>query len=191
MNEGDVEIGEYVLRQVLVGFGGGANVERFRFLDHRIDHVGLPAGGNLLADELQDARPCRFAAQHRFHRLPARRQLIEHRDIEITVESESQGARDRRGRHHQHVGIGAGPAKSQALVDAEAVLLIDDHEPQSLKIDIFLYERVCADNQLGLTGAEALERRAPLTVAQTAAQEFDTDWKTPEQPCDRAGVLFR
>ena len=39
-------------------------------------------------------------------RRAARRQLVEHRHVEVAVDGHRRGARDRRRRHHQHVGHG-------------------------------------------------------------------------------------
>ena len=43
-------------------------------------------------------------------RRAARRQLVEHADVEVAVDRHRRGARDRRRRHHQHVGHGAAVA---------------------------------------------------------------------------------
>jgi len=68
---------------------------------------------------------------HRLHRLAAGRQLIDHADVQVAIERHGQRARDGRGGHHQHVRrhrcLGLHP---RALRHAEAVLLIDHHQPQ-------------------------------------------------------------
>ena len=69
------------------------------------------------ADDLRDDR-----------RAP-RRQLAQLGLVEVAVDQHRGGARDRRRGHHEHVGLGAPlPPEQVALLDAEAVLLVDDGE---------------------------------------------------------------
>ena len=51
-------------------------------------------------------------------------------DVHVAEGGQHQRARDRRRRHHQHVGRVALGGDRQALVDAEAVLLVDDRQDQ-------------------------------------------------------------
>ena len=73
---------------------------------------------------------------HRSRSASARRQLVEHRHVEVAVDGHRRGARDRGGRHHQHVGdgaVGALRAQRRPLLDAEAVLLVDHHDAERRK----------------------------------------------------------
>ena len=83
----------------------------------------------------------------------ARRQLVEHRHVEVAVDGHGRGARDRRGRHHQHVGHGLARAlvpQRGPLLDAEAVLLVDHDHAERPELDALLDERVGADGQVDL-----------------------------------------
>ena len=58
--------------------------------------------------------------------------LIKHADVEVAVQSQPEGAGDGRGGHHQQVGIATLAQESFSLGHAEAVLLVDNHQAQSL-----------------------------------------------------------
>ena len=52
----------------------------------------------------------------------------------------------------------AAPAQGVALLDAEPVLLVDDHEPQLGEPDPVLDQRVRADDDPGLAGLRLQQR---------------------------------
>ena len=54
-------------------------------------------------------------------------------------------------------------AQGRALQDAEAVLLVDDREPQLAERDVLLHERVRADDQLKRAAGQFREGLAPLS----------------------------
>ena len=64
----------------------------------------------------------------RANRCAAGRHLVEEREVEVAVECQGQGARDRCGRHDEHVGVGLLRGEFGALAHAEFVLLVDDNE---------------------------------------------------------------
>ncbi len=56
--------------------------------------------------------------------------LVEHRHVHVAEIGEGEGARDRGRGHHQDVDRLALGAERQALVDAEAMLLVDDRDAE-------------------------------------------------------------
>ena len=80
-------------------------------------------------------------------RLPPRRPLVEQAEIEVAVQRERERARNRRGGHEQHVGRLALGAERLALLHAEAVLLVDDGEPEPRERRGLLHQRVRADDE--------------------------------------------
>ena len=50
--------------------------------------------------------------------------------------------------------------QAQALLDAEAVLLVDDDEREPRELDAFLKERVCSDDDAQLPRGNRLEGTA-------------------------------
>ena len=153
---------EDVLREVVGHLGRRLEVDLLRLLDQRVDDVGLPARVDLLADEVVDLVAARFRLGDRLDRLPARRHLAHHRDVEVAVGRQRQRARNRRRGHHQHVGVQPLGAQRRPLHHAEAVLLVDDHQPQLAERDRILHQRVRADDQVERAGGQLRLRLAPL-----------------------------
>ena len=91
------------------------------------------------------------------HRRAARRQLIDDRHVEVRVVAHRERARNRRCAHHELVRLqvaafaGSFRTQRQALLHAEAVLLVDDGEGEVAERDWSLEQRVGADGHL--TGA--------------------------------------
>ena len=54
------------------------------------------------------------------------------------------------------------PHERVALLDAEAVLLVDDEQSEPGELDVLLQERVRADHDARRAAGDAPERRAPL-----------------------------
>ena len=59
-----------------------------------------------------------------------------------------QGAGDRRGRERQHVHRRAEGLEPFLVLDAEPLLLVDDHQPQVLERDVLLQDPVRADQDV-------------------------------------------
>src|SRR5207237_2745537 len=113
-----------------------------RLLDQRIDDVGLVAGGDLAADASVDPLAARLAAELGRDRGAPGRQLVEGRDREVAVERQRERARDGRGAHDEHVHrLGAAALERRALQHAEAMLLVDDGEPEAREAYPLLDER--------------------------------------------------
>ncbi len=94
-------------------------------------------------------------------RLPAGRQLAQLGEVEVAVERERERARDRRRGHVQRVRAVA-LGERGALLDAEAVLLVDDDHAQAVELDARLEQRVRADDERGVARGDALQPRAAL-----------------------------
>ena len=85
--------------------------------------------------------------------LAARGKLDERARVEVAVDGHGDRARDRRGGHHQHVRAGVARLLPErvALLDAEPVLLVDDHQPQVGELHVLLEQGVRADHDPGRT----------------------------------------
>ncbi len=143
-------------------------------LDERADPVGLRA----VAAAFAHARDHLFAALFRnqlgHHRRAARRHLVDHRHVEVGEVAHGERARDRRGAHHELVRLAAAlRGERQALLDAEAVLLVHDGEPELRERDPFLEERVGADGELRLRARDGVERRLLLARLEAAREPRD------------------
>ena len=97
VQERDAPVRERALGEQLVHRRRRLEVGLLRLLDHRIDDVRLPTLRHLAIDELQHALTRGLRAERGRDRLPARRSLVDDREIEVAVQRERERARDRRG----------------------------------------------------------------------------------------------
>ena len=80
-------------------------------------------------------------------------------------------------------------AQQQALMHAEAMLLVDDHQPEPLELDAFLEQRVRADRDLGSARCEVGERaraRRRVALAGEQRQRQIERRRTTSRSCARA-----
>ena len=77
-------------------------------------------------------------------------------------------------------------AQRQPLRDAEAVLLVDDREPQPRQLDVLLEQRVGADRELRLAAGD---RRAALRAAPSPAWPPDSQAIVTPQPSSHCREL--
>ena len=91
------------------------------------------------------------------HGLATGGQLVDDGAVEVAVEGHSEGARDGGGCHHEDVGRDEGLLPEfGALLDTEAVLLVDDDEAEVAEGDVILDEGVGADEDMDLAVGELL-----------------------------------
>ncbi len=102
-------------------------------------------------------------------RAPALGRGLDHRDVAQPGEAHLQRARDRRRRQRQHVDLQLQLAQQLLLAHAEALLLVDDHEPELLRAHVAREQPVGADQDVDLARGEAGERlRAPRPACAAA-----------------------
>ena len=106
------------------------------------------------AHELEHPLPLRRGPDRGPDRAAARRPLPQGRHVEVAIERERQRARNRRGGEQQHVGRRALADQRRPLLDAEAVLLVDDDQAQPLERHALLHQRVGADHEPRLPAGE-------------------------------------
>ena len=96
-------------------------------LNQGIDHINLPPFADLLSEKLIKLSLAGIVTVKCLHRLTARRQLINDRNIQIAVKSHGQCPGNWRGGHHQNMRRhGVLHPKTGALLDTKTVLLIDN-----------------------------------------------------------------
>ena len=176
--------------EVLVLVLGRARLHGLRALDERADHVGLaPVLAPLLLEP--DVAVVALAVGHAVgrDRTPAGRHVAQLGDVEIAVQPERERARDRRRRHVQRVRpVRLGEAG--ALLDAEAVLLVDHRHEQTVELDPALEQRVRADGHRGIAGGEPLQPHPALRGRDLARDQLDREADRLEQRAQRGGVLL-
>ena len=106
-------------------------------LDAGAHDVGAPPAADLLPQTLPhtlDPRLLRSRNDGRGDLRAARGELAQHGDVEVAEDAHGYRAGDRGGRHDE--GVDASSRQRVALVDAEAMLLVDHGEPQEGNRDV-------------------------------------------------------
>ena len=150
---------------------GRHQLDLFGFLDQRADPVDLLAFGEGAAEALDQLAEPFERQRDGLDRLAAGRLFGELGDVHVAEGGQHQRARDRRRRHHQHVGRIALGGDRQALVDAEAVLLVDDRQHQVVEDHRFLEQRVGADDDVDRAGCDAVEDVGALAALFAAGED--------------------
>ncbi len=168
--------------------GQGGRQRRGRFLrgligrlvgliDERTDPVCLPSLETGRANPLHHLVAARFGQHHGLHGRTSGRQLIDHGDIQIGVGGHRQRARNGGRRHDQLVRLmiqmSALFAQAQALMHAEAVLLIDDHQGERGKLHGFLKQSMGADDDGRVSAANTLEDCVARSAGLPPGQQRD------------------
>ena len=128
-----------------------------RFLDQRTDPVDAPAGVDRAADRIDDFRQAVRGDGARVDRLPPGGLFAQLGDVHVAEIRQHQRARDRRRGQHQHVDGFALAGQREALVHAEAMLLVDDRQRQRLECDVVLNQRMGADQNVDVAGCKPFE----------------------------------
>ena len=155
-------------RQLPVALFRAAEVGHFAVLDQRAHPIGLVARLHGAADGVDDVVHALQGQGDRFDRLPPGGLFVQDGDVEIAVAGERQRARNGRGGHDEQVGCRAFLGQRQAVAHAEAVLLVDDDEPEPVEFDTVLKQGVCADHQVDVAFREAgVDGNALLALVAT------------------------
>ena len=113
-----------------------------------------------VAHAIDDVAAAGIRDGHRRDRRTARRQLVNGGGVQIGVGGHRQGSRNRRGGHDQLVRMEAllQPffPQRQALMHAKAVLFVDDHQREAVKLHLLLEDGMGADNHLHLTASDGV-----------------------------------
>ena len=129
------------------------------------------AGAEVLEHEPVRGVPVVFAEQARGDRLAAGRTFAEGRHVQVAVQGQRQGARDRGGGEQQRIGVGAALAEFGALHHAETVLLVHDRQTQALEAHGVLNEGVRADDDVHLAAFQQAVHLLLAPVARLPGQQ--------------------
>src|SRR6266567_7461646 len=102
----DLEVRKNFLAQLAVHLHGGFQFGFLILFDYRINDISLMPGRNLLADELPHFVGAFVTDPAGDDRGTAGRHFVEHADVEVPVEGESQSARNGSGSHDEDVRFG-------------------------------------------------------------------------------------
>ncbi len=141
------------------------------FLHQRADPIGALTRFERAAHRILDFLQARHGNGTGIDRLAAGRFLAQFGYIHVAEVSQHQSARDRRGGQHEYVNCVAFLREGEALMDAEAMLLIDHGQRQIAEGDILLEQRMGADQQIDVADGKPLKRVVALTAALAAGQD--------------------
>ena len=94
------------------------------------------------------------------HRVALLRRRLDRRHLADAGDRHLERARDRRRRHRQHVHVGAQRLEVLLVLDAEALLLVDDDEAEVLELHLGAEQAVRADDDVDAAVGEPCEDRA-------------------------------
>ena len=123
-------------------------------------------------------------------RPPALGRRLDHADVAQPGERHLQRARDRRRAHRDHVDLELELAHQLLLLDAEALLLVDDQQPEVLRAHVAREQPVRADQDVDLALGEALDRLALLGGGAEARDVLDHERLVAQALDERAVVLL-
>ncbi len=156
--------------QLGMGLGRVLQVDLFALVDQRAHPVHLAPTLDLVVDARDHVVAPVVGEDLGHHRRAAWRQLVDGAHVEVGEVRHCERARDRRGAHHQQVRLERLPlqlvAQRQPLRHAEAVLLVDDGQPELREHHVVLDHGVGADDEHRLARRHLLEHaRAALALA--------------------------
>ena len=99
-------------------------------------------------------------------------------------------ARDRRGGEREHVELEPERADQLLLRDAEALLLVEDHEPELLRDHVAAEDAVRADEDVHLARGEVAQHLLRLRGGAEARDHLDVDGEVAETRLERVPVLL-
>ena len=179
------------LRQSRVAVLGGGEVDTFGFLDQRANPVDAAAIIERALDRIDHFAEPLQRQRAGIDFLPAGRLLAQFGDIHVAEIGQHQRARDRRRRQHQKIDRLALARERQPLMHAETVLLVDNGERQIVEGDIFLKQRVRADDKVDIAGGERRKDLRALAAALAAGEDGDANAGGVRQRRDGGEVLPR
>ena len=153
-----------------------------------VEVVDLTAPGQFLPHGVLQDPPVML--QHiSLHRLTVGWRLLNGRHIPQTGEGHVQRPGDGGSRQGQHVHLTAHLLEPLLVGHAEALLLVDDQQPQILELHIFLQEFMGADQQVQTAGAGGLQNAFLFLGGGEPGEHLDLHWEIFE-PAAGGGIVL-
>ena len=184
MQQAEAQAAQLVLGEAGEGLLGRGHLQLVGILDQRADDVGLASRRHLGAHRVPRQGLVEWGhGADRLDRRASGRQLVEDADVEVAVHGHRGRARDRCRRHHEDIGHGAAGLVAQrgALFDAEAMLLVDDHDAEPMEVDGRLDQGVRADHQVDGAGGEVGEQLLAGGAGDLVGEQLDAQRAIAEQ----------
>src|SRR3954451_7002490 len=157
---------------------------------HAVVHEERLALALLLADERLLDEVLVVLADVGLHGAAALGRRLDDADVAHAGEGHLQRARDRRGAHRDDVDLELELSEQLLLLDAEALLLVDDDQADVLAAQVAAEEPVRADEDVDRARVERGDRLALLLGRAEAADVLDREGVVLEALGERAEVLL-
>ena len=157
---------------------------------HAVVQVERLAAARVLALERRPDELLVVLADGRADRAPALGRRLDDRDVAQAGERHVQRARDRRRREREHVDLEPERAQELLLRDAEALLLVEDHEPELLRDHVAREDAVRPDQHLDLALAELVEDPLLVGLRAEARDHLDAHREVAVALAERVPVLL-
>ena len=113
---------------------------------------------------------------NRLYRLASRRQFIDNRDVQITIQSHGKRTGDRRGSHYQHMRrTRVFLPKLGTLGDTKPMLFVNHHQSERREIYGIFDNGMRADEYLHFARHQITQDCFPLLAFHISCQQFYTD----------------
>ncbi len=154
-----------------------------------VDEIDLAVAVKLAHDRPLDHLAVK-SGDPRFDRLAVRRRSFEIGDVADTQKAHMQRARNRRGGEGQDVDRATQALQPLFVFDAEALLLIDNHQAEVFEGDVFLKNAMGADQDIDTAGGGALQNVADFRLGAEAVDGLDRERKLGHAGRKAAVVLL-
>ena len=155
----------------------------------RADDVDLVPCGDLLFQVAVHIPPFAPRNKPRLDGFAAGGQLIQHRDVQVSVQQQSQGARDGRGAHDEEMGAVGLAGQKSPLPHAKTVLLVHNGQPQIFELHRIGKHRMGTHHQPGAPVRNGREGHPPLGGFHSPHQQGDIDAEGFQPVSQSGGVL--
>ena len=171
--------------------------KRLQFRPHGFDghHAvvqkeNLPAAIQLALDGVADDA---FVVLHHdgFDRQAVVRRRLDGAHVARAGEREVKRARNRRGAERQHVHKRAQPLEFFLVQHAEALLLVNHHQPKFLEHDVALNQPVRADDDVHRAGRQIPDDALLFAMRAEAREQFDAHRVIRHAFAERVEMLLR
>ena len=159
-------------------------------LDPVVDEEDLAAPVELAQDRVADEAGRRFRDPGLDRQAILRRRL-DHRHVANPGEGEVEGPRDRRRAQRQDVDLAPELLELLLRSDAEALLLVDDDEPEVPELHVLREQAMGSDHEVDRAVGEAVDRGCLIARGHEPRQKPNPDRKRGEALAERLVMLCR
>ena len=157
-------------------------------IDAVVHEINLPAARQFQLDRGFD-HVRRERRDHRMNRQAILGRRLDHRQIAQPEQRHVQRARDRRRAHGDGVDAFADFLEPLFVLHAEALLFVDDDEPEIFPLDVFREQPVRADHEIHFALGDIVQHGLDFFRAAEAAQHFDAHRERLKALLERLGML--